>query len=106
MTEDAGEHMGAVIDLLSRLARRQQPEGPMPIGMIADFMTGAGDGTDDLWVLLGLLANDKKRGWRTKLRQNGEDAWRKHRVGAVVKRQRDGTPVLRTAAHCPLAVGG
>jgi hypothetical protein len=106
LTEDGGEHLGAAIDFLSRLVRGQQPEWTMPIGMIADLMTGIGDGVDALGVLLSLLADDEKRGTRPKLRENVEDTRREQRVGTVVKRQRDGMPVRGTTAHRPLAGSG
>jgi hypothetical protein len=53
--------MCAAIDLLARLVGREQPEGPMRIGMITDFMTGFGDGANDRRVSLRPLADDEKR---------------------------------------------
>jgi hypothetical protein len=69
--------------------------------MIADVMTGVSDGTDDGWVLLGLLADDEKRGAHTKLCQNVEDTRGEHRVGTIVKGQRYGTAVGWATSHRP-----
>jgi hypothetical protein len=73
--------------------------------MIADFMSGVDDGTDDRRVPLGLLADDKKRRSRVKLSENVKDTRRKHRVRAIVKRQRHGVPIRRTTSHRALTLG-
>jgi len=98
LPKDGGEHMCAVIDLLSRLVGRKQPEGPMRIGMITDFMTGFGDGANDRRVLLRPLADDEKRGSNPKLRQDVEDTWCEDGVGTVVKGQGHGMITHRTTS--------
>jgi hypothetical protein len=91
--------MCAAIDLLSRLVGTEQPEGPMRVGMITDFMTGFGDGANDLRVLLRALADDEKRGSNPKLRQDVEDTWCEDRVGAIVKGQGYGMITHRTTSY-------
>jgi len=99
LPKDGGEHMCAAIDLLSRLVGTEQPEGPMRVGMITDFMTGFGDGANDRRVLLRPLADDEKRGSNPKLRQDVEDTWCKDRVGAIVKGQGYGMITRRTTSY-------
>jgi hypothetical protein len=106
LTEDGGERLCAAVDFLARLVRGQQPEGAMPIGMIANLMSGFDDSADDCGALLGLLADDEKRGSCVKLCEDVEDARRKHRVRTIVKRERHGTLIPRATSHRSLTHAG
>ena len=56
-------------------------------GMVRDLMTFADCASQDVGVVRGVLAHDKKRCLHVMRREEIEQLWRKSLVRAVVKRQ-------------------
>jgi hypothetical protein len=73
--------------------------------MVAQLMTGASNGPDNLWVLLSPPSNDEERRVCSKLMENLEDTRCVERVGTIVKGRCHGRLIIGTALDRPPTAG-